>query len=183
MLAPVVTRRYAEALLDAAQSSKSVAAVEADLTTVAESLGDRAVVAFLLNPTIDPRDQRKRFVDAVAPRLTTPLVRNVLALLVDRRRAAVIPELPAAFRKLALDARGEAEGVLESSRPMTPDELRAVEERVSAAMSKKVHLTVRVAPELVGGLRVTVGSRRFDASVRGRLSNLRERLLAAPLPA
>lgn len=182
MLAPVVTRRYAEALLDAASESKAVAAVEADLAIVDASVGDPIIKAFLLNPTIEPREHRARFVAVLEPKLSSKLVKNVLALLVDRRRAEVIPALPAAFRRLALEARGEAEGTIEASRALSAAELRAIEDHVGREVGRKVHLTVSTDESLLGGFRVTVGSRRFDATVQGRLTALREKLLSAPLP-
>jgi F-type H+-transporting ATPase subunit delta len=182
MLAPVVSKRYAEALLDAAQASNAVADVEADLLLLAEVMSDPAASGFLLNPTIDPKEQRKRFLDPLAPKLKSKLVQNIIGLLIERRRAGVIPALPAAFRRLALESRGEAEGTVESSRAIGDAELRAIEGSVSGALGRKLKLTVVVKPELIGGLRVTVGSKRIDASVRSRLAALRERMLAAPLP-
>jgi F-type H+-transporting ATPase subunit delta len=182
MLAPVVTRRYAEALLDAAQAANAVADVEADLALLHEVLADPAVAALLTNPTIEVRVQRQRFLDPLAPRLRSKLVRNTIGLLIDRRRAEVLTQLPSTFRRLALEARGEAEGTVESARELSAAEVRAIEEAVSAAMVRRVTLAPKTDPSLIGGVRATVGSQRFDLSVRARFAALRERLLAARLP-
>lgn len=181
MLDPVVPLRYAEALLDAVQGAGSLAEAEEDLRWLGELVAEPSVAALLENPTVEPRELRRLFVEPVSAQLRSPLVRNAIALLVDRRRAGVIPRLPAAFRRLALGQRGEAEGILESSRALGPEPVREIEAEVSAVLGQKVHLTVREAPELVGGFRATVGSKRFDWSVSSRLADLRERMLSARL--
>jgi F-type H+-transporting ATPase subunit delta len=43
---------------------------------------------------------------------------------------------------------------------------------------RQVDLTVVIDPELIGGVAVRIGDRMIDASVRGRLRRLRERLVA-----
>jgi F-type H+-transporting ATPase subunit delta len=183
MIAPVVIRRYAEALLDAAQAANAIAEVEGDLAMLDEVLRDPEVAGLLTNPTVETRVQRQRFLDPLASRLHSKLVRNTIGLLIDRRRAEVLRKLPSMFHRLALEARGEAEGVVESARPLSPEEVRAIEESVSAAISRKVRLTPKTDPQLIGGVRATVGSQRFDSSVRARFASLRQRMLAARLPA
>jgi F-type H+-transporting ATPase subunit delta len=181
MIAPVVTRRYAEALLDAATVARQVTEVEADLMVVAESLQNDEVLALIFNPTVETSVLRARFLDPIAPRLKTRLVRNILGLLIDRRRAGVIPNLPGVFHQIALAARGEAEGFVESAAALRPDELAATERWLSEATGKRVKLATRIVPDLLGGFRVTVGSRRYDASLKSKLSALRERMLGASI--
>ena len=59
--------------------------------------------------------------------------------------------------------------------------LRVTSKALSDSLGARVSLAPQVDPALVGGLRVEVAGRRLDATVRGRLSALREDLLEAPL--
>lgn len=182
MIAPVVTKRYAEALFAAARDANRIADVEADLLLVEEAVRQREHAAALFNRALDASEKRRRFLDPIAPKLRTDLVRNTVSLLLDRRREEALRGLPAAFHRLALDARGEAEGVLESARPIAEAEHRAIEEAIGRSLGRTLKLRARVDPALLGGIRATVGSRRYDATVRGRLAALRERLIGARLP-
>ncbi len=51
---------------------------------------------------------------------------------------------------------------------------------VSALLKKKVEgevtITNVVNPEILGGLRVTIGSRQIDTSLKGKLSQVRKQL-------
>ncbi|MFN0208086.1 MAG: ATP synthase F1 subunit delta [Planctomycetota bacterium] len=181
MIAPVVVRRYAEALLDAAQDARLVAEVEADLALVAEAIESAEVRAFITNPTAESSVLRQRFLNVLDPHFKTQLVKNVLALLIDRRRTAVIPSLYNVYHQLALDSRGEAEGTIESAVPLGAEELRNAEQSLTKSMGKKVKLAPVVNRDLLGGVRITVGSKRFDASLKSRIASLRDRLLSAPV--
>ncbi|HKD99481.1 MAG TPA: ATP synthase F1 subunit delta [Planctomycetota bacterium] len=182
MIDPVVAKRYAEALFLAARDANAVADVEVDLAVVGAAVAGEQVAAALDDPTLDVREKRARVLDPIASKLRSPLVRNVIALALDRRREAVLPRLPEAFHRLALEARGEAEGVVESATPLPAEALSAISEAIGRTLGRRMKLTPRVSPGLIGGLRVTVGSRRYDASVVSRLAQLRGRMLAAPLP-
>ena len=59
---------------------------------------------------------------------------------------------------------------------------REVRTRLGGELGKTVRLSQRVAPDLLGGVRVFVGSRMIDGSAVGRLEGLRRQLLDAPLP-
>lgn len=181
MLSPVVTKRYAEALLDAAKSANAIAAVEADLAIVAQAATDPRAVGLLSNPTAEESELHSRFMNPLLGLLKTRLVKNTVALLIARRRAMVLFHLASVYHRLALEAGGAAEGFIETATPLSPQELHAAEEAIGQRIHRKVTLAVHVDPTLLGGVRVTVGSQRFDATLRSRLSELRDRMLSAQL--
>jgi len=179
MLAPVVSKRYAEALFAAAQDARLVTEVESDLMALATGVREPAVAAALRNPTLDAKTQKATVLGAVDARLRTNLVRNVIALAIDRRRAEMLFSLADAYHRLALESRGEAEGVVESAKALSEAEMRDIEATLSKATGKRVRLQAHVRPELLGGLRATVGSLRYDSTAKTRLAELREKLLSA----
>ena len=63
-----------------------------------------------------------------------------------------------------------------SAIPLEPAEVEALRERIAGMAGGTVDLTTAVDPALIGGLTVRVGDTLIDASVRGRLERLRERL-------
>ena len=48
-------------------------------------------------------------------------------------------------------------------------------------LRKRITLSNRVVPDLIGGVRVIVDNKMMDLSLRGRLEGLRKRMLEAPL--
>ena len=61
--------------------------------------------------------------------------------------------------------------------PLSDDEKRTVEEKLSELTGTKVIARLEVQPEIVGGLLARVGDRLIDGSTRGRLLALRGTLM------
>ncbi|MEO2163801.1 MAG: F0F1 ATP synthase subunit delta, partial [bacterium] len=78
---------------------------------------------------------------------------------------------------------GAAKGIVESARPLESAELEALSQDLSKRLGKDVTLTGRVDPDLVGGVRVFVGTSMIDQSLQGRMDGLRRRMMEARLPA
>jgi F-type H+-transporting ATPase subunit delta len=175
-----VTSRYAEALFGLAKKRGELESVRADVRRLSELCSAGGAGAFVFDERMPLAARRQRF-GAHAAALTA-LVQDFLALLFDKRRVEVLRQLAAAFHRRDLAERGAAEGVVESARPLAPDDLTRLAAVLGPRLGKQLVLANRIRPELIGGLCVVVESRMIDASLAGRLEGLRKSLLAAPLP-
>ena len=131
----------------------------------------------LRNPQLDRR-AKTAAVDAVLGE-SDPLVRNLLRLLIDKGRGGEVDEVAAEFERLAAIEEGQLSVELTTAFELDEDEARAIVEQIQRASGRTVEATRAVDPALIGGIVVQAGSRRVDASVRGRLERLR-RQLATP---
>jgi F-type H+-transporting ATPase subunit delta len=131
----------------------------------------------LRNPQLDKR-AKTAAVDAVLGD-SDPLVRNLLRLLIDKGRGAEVEEVAAEFERLAAIEEGQLSVELTTAFELDDDEARAIVEQIQRASGRTVEATRAVDPALIGGIVVQAGTRRVDASVRGRLERLR-RQLATP---
>ena len=86
--------------------------------------------------------------------------------------------MAAEYRRLLDTERGVVQAVATTAAPLTKDETAALEQKVAKMTGRTVDLRVEVDESLIGGLTVRVGDTLYDASVRGRLERLRERLVA-----
>jgi F-type H+-transporting ATPase subunit delta len=175
-----VTTRYAEALFRLARSEGALDAVRADVERLARALDDPKVRAVLFDASI-PREKRRAQARALLGGVHR-FTKNLVELLFAKHREQVLADLGTAFRRRVLEHQGVAEGVVESARPLERAELERLERALGPRLSKQLALENRLAPELLGGVRVIVGSRMIDASVAGRLEALKKRLMGAPLP-
>ena len=131
----------------------------------------------LRNPQLDRR-AKTAAVDAVLGE-SDPLVRNLLRLLIDKGRGGEVDEVAAEFERLAAIEEGQLSVELTTAFELDEDEARAIVEQIQRASGRTVEATRAVDPALIGGIVVQAGSRRVDASVRGRLERL-GRQLATP---
>jgi F-type H+-transporting ATPase subunit delta len=176
----LLARRYARALFEVAEEASAVDRVAEDLEQIAEALRDPTVRA-VLN---DPGTGRTRHKATLERALDSAhqITRNVVQVLLRRRREAVLPDLCVAFAELVRTARGEDVGTIETAHPLDEAQLRGIAASVAAAFGKRIDLRQVVDPELIGGVRLRVGNTLYDASVATRLEQLERRLREVPLP-
>ncbi len=179
MLDPVTTR-YAEALFRLARSQGALDAVRADVEKLARALAEPRLRASLLDVSV-PRPKRRVQARALLEG-THRFTRNFVELLFAKHREQVLVGLGPAFRRRVLEDEGRAEGIVESARPLERGEIERLERALGQRLARVISLQNRLAPELLGGVRVTVGSRMIDSSLAGRLEGLKKRLMNAPLP-
>ncbi len=178
MIASAVTGRYVEALFRLAQRKGQLAAVDADVKRIAAEL-QKPRARLVFDARLDVHERRAMLAELIDA--LSPLGRNFVNLLFDKRREAVLREVPAVWRRRSLEERGAVEGVVESARPLERGEIDRLAKSLGARLSKDVVLENRIVPELVGGVRVVVGGQMMDGSVQGRLAGLRRRMLESPL--
>jgi len=175
-----VNSRYARALVDAVDDMKLDArAVVQQLSALVDLVRASADLRHVWeNPAI-PADQKRKLLDAIATRegVLKP-VRNFVAVLIDHRRAAALPEI-AKQVELEMDRRlGLAEAQVTSARELSPDERRDLESQMERLTGKKVRAKYATDGRLLGGAVVRLGSTIYDGSVRGQLQKMKERLSA-----
>ena len=61
--------------------------------------------------------------------------------------------------------------------PLDEDQLKTLRDRLAALTGATPISEVSTDPDLIGGLVVQVGDHRYDASVKSRLAQLRQRLI------
>lgn len=180
MILDPVTNRYAEALFGLAKQEGALATVCDDVSLLARELGVKSVAEFFIDARV-PLAERRQKMEGLT-RGMHQLTRNLIGLLFDKRREDVLPGFGDAFKGHWLADQGAAEGVVESARPLEDLELAKLADSLGKRLEKNLKLTNVVRPELLGGVRVIVGSQMVDSSIIGRLDGIKKRMQSAALP-
>jgi len=165
--------RYASALFDLASENGVVTAIEADLEKLGAALRESdEFTALIRNPQIS-REAAGKAVDAVAALLgLSDLTKNFLGVLSANRRLSALPEIIRAFQAIAAAQRGEATADVATAHALTDEQVEQLRQKLEAREGRNVKIRTSVDPELLGGLVVTIGSKRIDSSIRTRLNSL-----------
>lgn len=171
--------RYAQAGLELAIDAGALDALDADLkafdTALAESADLRAAAQ---SPLIDPVSKSRALV-AVAKKIgCSKLGADFIGVIAQNGRAALLPAIGRSYRKLLAAHRGVSTVDIVSAQPLSQADLKAILDGLAAALGGKVEAATRVDEALIGGFIVQVGSRQFDASLRSKLSSLKQALKA-----
>ncbi|MDP8916069.1 MAG: F0F1 ATP synthase subunit delta [Pseudomonadota bacterium] len=169
-----VAGRYALALFELASDSDSILAVEDDLRALKAMRAESVDFRRLIDSPAFQTEDRARALDALADRAGfQPLTRKFLGLLAANRRASALPSVIEAYQRMSAERRGVVAAEVVTAVPLSDSQRQGLQAALRQALGKDPEMTVRTDPAILGGLKVRVGSRLFDASVKSRLDQLK----------
>lgn len=175
-----IAERYATALYDLADESKSLDVVAEDLRNLKNLIsGSPDLRRFLRSPLIDRQAQTKAMLSVLEAAKTGDLVRRFVGVVGGHRRLFALPGMIDAFLRQLAKRRGEVTVHVSSARPLSAEQSAQLTDTLKKAVGQKINIESKVEPELIGGLVVRVGSRMVDTSIRTQLQKLRRALRAA----
>jgi F-type H+-transporting ATPase subunit delta len=179
MIAGMLARRYAKALLDIGIQQQTYDALGKELDRASAVFASSPELRNALENPVFPLEKRRLVLEELARRLgLSKVVRNFLMVLLDKGRIAGLPDVARAHHALVDEHAGRIRATVTSARPLDP----ALEQRLRTALEKEsgkvVLLEKKEDPSIVGGVVTQLGDIVFDGSVRTQLSRLREELLA-----
>ena len=169
---------YANALFEVASENGVIDDVREQLGQFADELDEnRDLQIFLFSPYFSSQEKKdgiRKIVEDADERFL-----NFLELLAERHR------MPAIFRiRRAYDALWREENKLlpvtvTSAVELDEGLVEGLGKRIEEQTGKKVELTSKVDPDVLGGLVLQVGNMVLDASIRNRLEQLRKQVAKA----
>lgn len=166
--------RYATALFELALEEKSLDAVAADLDRFHGLLDESADLLRLVRSPVFTADEQTNAIAAVLDKAEIKgLAARFLGLVAQKRRLFAVRDMIKAFRTLVADHRGEARAEIVVAEKISDTHLAALKEMLKSATGKDVILDLKIDPAILGGLKVKLGSRMIDASLKTKLNSMR----------
>lgn len=166
-----IARPYAEAVFRLAKDGNALAAWSEKLALIAAVYHDPQMQAAIGNPKVAANDVERLLLVICGERIDGA-ARNMIQLLVRNRRLAVLPQIREQFEKLKLEGEGSLDAKISSAYPLDDTQRNHVVNLLSSRFKRKINATVTVDAELIGGIKVEVGDKVWDASVRGKLQTM-----------
>ena len=180
---PGVLNRYAIALYDLASQAGASDDVARDLNALADMVAGNDELRIHLTSPQFTIGTKKRVLAGVLGDDAHDLVRRTVMLLADRGRAGVVGGLAAAYAGVAGSREGREVAKVTSAVPLTDEVREKLVQQLQTITGNTVTLEESVDPSLLGGVRVVMGSRMIDGSLRRRLETIGERMSRASLGA
>ena len=166
--------RYAQAVFDLAVESSRLNVVEADLQALKRAYAESDDLRRLLtSPTFSNEDKAKGLAGVAAKAKFDSVTVKFLGLVAQNGRAADLMAAVLSFERLSAEHRGVVSAEVVCAAPMTAAQSKGVAQALRTALGKEPEITTRVDPSLLGGVKVRVGSRLFDASLKSKLDSLK----------
>ncbi|MEH7107585.1 MULTISPECIES: F0F1 ATP synthase subunit delta [Bacillaceae] len=174
----LVAKRYASALFQIAKDQQSVSLVEEDLRVIREVLDYNSDLKAVLKSSKVTNEQKKEMIRAAFATVNV-YVLNTLLIMVDRHRVNELVEVVNQFIEMANQEMGIAEAEVYTTRPLSDAEREAMSAVFAAKIGKKtLKIENIVDSDLLGGVKLRIGNRIYDGSLRGQLDRLERKLLS-----
>lgn len=166
-----IARPYAEAVFSLAKETGQLQKWSEMLTLMAGIHADSAMQAALVNPKVTTADIEKLMLAVCGERIDGA-ARNLIQVLTHNGRLVALPEIRSLYEQLRAEDEGVVEAKISSAFALDGRQLEQLVALLSTRYRKKINPSVDVDPELIGGVKVQVGDKVWDASVRGRLQQM-----------
>jgi len=175
---PEVTRSYSEALVNAAEKEGNVDEVLDDLDAIlVEVLREHPQFAALLaSPLVSSADKDRILVNTFEGR-TQPTVTRFLRVLNRHGRLGSLEPIARAARALWDQRQNRLPVTVTTAVPLDEAQEGPLREKLARMLNAEPLVQLVVDPALIGGLVIQIGDDVYDASLRNRLEQLRQRLI------
>ena len=172
------SERYSRALLEVAQEAKDLEKIEKDIKNFESLLNNSLEVKnFIHNPT-QSKDIQYNVIKLISEKLDfTKNLQNFMFLLIEKRRIFFVRKIINSFLKLCSQKRGEVKASLISSKELSEIEIQNISKDLSSSMGSNIKFDYEVDKELIGGLKLQLGSFMIDTSIRNKLNKYEQKML------
>lgn len=172
-----VAERYAQGLFEAAQEDGSVESKRRQVLQLLEVLEKNPDFLLFLKAVRVTREEKKQMICSVFGEFLDADMIHFLELLVDRSRTTFLHEMLERYLALANEDLGIVTATVESARKLTEEDMKRIQDALARETGRQVILRNRISPSVIAGIKVTVGNRVTDITMKSRIENMRQILL------
>ncbi|MEA3464405.1 MAG: ATP synthase F1 subunit delta [Thermodesulfobacteriota bacterium] len=177
MSTSAISKRYAQALVELATEQKLVDQYGTELASISELLVRENELRMLMeSPTIGVDKKSAIMVDIATKLELSDGMKNFVGLLTVKDRLRYVGQINANYISLADEISGVVRACVTSAVKMTKVQVNGIKEGLEKQTGKKVDLKTKASSALLGGLKVEVGGKVFDGSIKTQLQRIEDTL-------
>ncbi len=163
-----IARPYAEAAFRLAREQNTLPAWSDALAMIEAVVADPQVAALIDAPQVGATRIEALIIGAIGQHLSGE-ARNFVQVLAQNHRLGVAAQIRASFEELRREHEGVMEATVVSALPVDDAQLKSLVSALEKKYGRKITAKVELDPQLIGGLKIMVGDKVIDATVRGKL--------------
>jgi F-type H+-transporting ATPase subunit delta len=169
---------YGRALYEVADEQGKVQELREQLGQFADALeGNRELKLFFFSPYFSTAEKQQALAGLLEG--ADEAFVEFLKLLIENHRMPVVFRIRREYERLWADANRVLPVQVTSAIELDETTTQSIGASIGQSTSRKVTLTTRVDPDILGGIVVRVGNSILDASIRSRLEQLRKQVASA----
>ena len=172
------SERYSRALYEISKEANELEKNEADIK-IFKSLhnGSLELKNFIGNPTHTINTQNT-ILSLLSEKLNfSKNLKNFFLLLIKKRRIFFVKKIVDSFLRLCSKKRGEIKATLISSKELSSSELENISKELSSSIGSTLKFDYKVDKNLIGGLKLQLGSFMIDTSIKNKLRKYAQQMI------
>jgi len=170
-----IARPYAQAAFEFARDAGEIEQWSSLLKLLADIVMDPGMERLLHNPKVTD-EQLEEIVVSIGSERIPESGRNFIRILVESERLQYAPAIAELFEIRAAEAEGRLDVEIVSAYPLEDEQQQSISSAMARRHDKKIRISSKTDDYLIGGAIIRAGDSVIDASIRGRLNELRNDL-------
>ncbi len=171
----ILARRYAKAVFSVGVEGGKLEEYNEALQSLAALYAENSDLEDALTNPLYPAELREKVMAGIVKSMDVDTVMgNFLNLLVEKKRADILPEIAEEFKIMVDEAQNISHGTVISAVELSDELQGKIQDTLEKLTGKKVELTTSVDPAIIGGMIAKVGDLVLDGSIKTQLAGLKE---------
>jgi F-type H+-transporting ATPase subunit delta len=176
MLKRGVAKRYAEALFDLAQEQNTVKQLSGEMRLILEVVQSvPEFQGYMDNFLVSPAEKKETLQQIFADKVSA-VVGNFIGLLVDKRRENYVGMICEEFLALHDEMENIRDTELYTATEISGAEINALADKLSQATGYTIRIKANIDPGLIAGVKLRIGDRIVDGTLKKQLEILGSRM-------
>ncbi len=181
-MAKLVSKVYGDALLETAREKDCLDSLYEEVRALSEILDSQPDLIRLLDHPQVVREEKLRIISDIFEGRVSADMLGFLLTVTEKGRQNDLPAIFRYFIARVKEIRGIGTAHVSTAAELTAEQKSRVEKRLlETTRYTAFEMDYTVDPSLIGGMVIRIGDRVVDSSVKGRLYDLKKRLLDVQL--
>ncbi|MDD2218405.1 MAG: ATP synthase F1 subunit delta, partial [Eubacteriales bacterium] len=128
-----------------------------------------------------PVPEKKEIMSKIFGEDLSQISMNFLFIMIEKKREAYLDMVYKEYQLMADESRNIKQAEVYTAREVPEEDIAQITENLSRATGKTIRLQLKVDPDLIGGVRIRIGDRIIDGTVKKKLQLLKEKLKHAKI--
>ena len=170
--------RYSRALFEVVKEANDLDKTENDIKNFQLLLTNKSEIKnFIKDPTKNINIQNEVIILLVDKLKFSQNLKNFFLLLIEKRRIFFVNKIFESFLRLCSKKRGEVKASLISSKELSKKEIEEISKDLSLKIGSNLKFDYKIDKELIGGLKLQLGSFMIDTSIKNKLKKFEQAML------
>ncbi len=166
-----IARPYAEAIFKIAREANALTAWSDTLANIDHVMADARIQAQINDPN-NNHEQRSQLILGVIGHVLDDLGRSLVNVLIHDRRLALAPHIRTLYESLKREHEGVLEVAVITAQAIDDAQIAGLVSALQEKYKQRITISVVVDATLIGGVKIVIGDKVIDATVRGKLDSM-----------